>query len=79
LRLIWTRASFIGLLDIRMIPRKGVFSSCVISIAPATAQRNRARIAVALRGANRPKLKKRRLSQNTTTSNGTATPIVFCS
>src|SRR5258707_9720113 len=57
-------------------------SSCIISIAPATAsaQRNSARIAVALRGANRPKLKKRRLSQNTTnTSNGTSIPIVFCS
>jgi hypothetical protein len=47
--------------------------------ATASAQRNRARIAVALRGANRPKLKKRRLSQNTTTSTGTATPIVSCS
>ena len=65
-----------------MIPRKGTFSSCVISIAPATAsaQRSSARIAVALRGANRPKLKKRRLSQNTTNrSNGNAIPIVFCS
>src|SRR5260370_13485805 len=70
------------MLEIRMIPRKGTFSSCVISIAPATAsaQRNSARIAVALRGANRPKLKKRRLSQNTTNaSTATAIPIAFCS
>jgi hypothetical protein len=82
LRLISSRASFIGLLDIWMIPRKGTFSSSVISIAPATAsaQRNSARIAVALCGANRPKLKKRRLSQNTTnTSNGIAIPVVVCS
>jgi hypothetical protein len=48
--------------------------------ATASAQRNSARIAVALRGANRPKLKKRRLSQNTTnTSNGSSITIVFCS
>ncbi len=68
MRLISSRASFIGLLDIWMIPRKGTFSSSVISIAPATAsaQRNSARIAVALCGANRPKLKMRRLSENTT-------------
>jgi hypothetical protein len=75
-------ASFIDLLEIRMIPRKGVLSPRIMSIAPATAsaQRNSARIAVALSGANRPKLKKRRLSQNTTnTSNGSSIPIVFCS
>jgi hypothetical protein len=61
LRLISSRASFIGLLEIRISPRKGAFRSSVISIAPAaaSAHRKNAVIAVPLRGAKRPKLKKR--------------------
>jgi hypothetical protein len=37
LRLISSSASFIGLLEIWMIPWKGVYSSSIIKIAPAAA------------------------------------------
>jgi hypothetical protein len=55
LRLISSSGYFIGLLEIRMIPRKCVVSASAMWMAPAAAraQRNNAVVTAALHGANR--------------------------
>ena len=66
----WLRAISMALLEIWIRPSSGWFSSRIKKIAPETemAETINAAVAVGLKGAKSPKLKKRRASQQITTA-----------
>src|ERR1700730_9505154 len=75
------RALRSGALEICISPSKGLYISRIKNIAPETdsAQTNKVAIAVALRGAKRPKLLKMTASQDTSTaSNGMEMKLPAC-
>jgi hypothetical protein len=71
-----------GALETRISPAYGEYISRIKKIAPETerAETNKLTTTVALRGANRPKLMKRMVSQKISTiSNGAETELTDCS
>src|SRR6266403_3115166 len=77
-----SRALRIGALETLIIPRSGWFISRIIKIAPETdiAPMSSTIITVALRGANKPKLRNSMVSQkSSTTRKGTGSALCACS